>query len=181
MSRVGKKPIGIPEGVEVKIDGKKVVVKGPKGELFQEVRPEIKVEVKEGKILVSPQAETKKTKAFWGLIRALLNNMIKGVTAGFEKKLEIKGVGFRAKVEGEDLVLSVGFSHSVKIEAPEGIKFSVDKNIITVSGIDKGLVGEIAAKVRRVRPPDPYKGKGIMYLGEVVRRKVGKKAATATT
>ena len=121
MSRVGKKPIGIPEGVEVKIDGKKVVVKGPKGELSQEVRPEIKVEVKEGKILVSPQAETKKTKAFWGLIRALLNNMIKGVTAGFEKKLEIKGVGFRAKVEGEDLVLSVGFSHSVKIEAPEGI------------------------------------------------------------
>ena len=181
MSRVGKKPIQIPQGVEVKISGQKVMVRGPKGELSREVRPEIGVEVKEGKILVSPKIETKKTKALWGLTRALIANMIKGVTEGYEKKLEIEGIGFRASVEGENLVLSVGFTHPVKIKAPEGIKFSVEKNIITVSGTDKELVGQMAAKIRAIRPPEPYKGKGIRYVGERVRRKVGKKAATAAT
>lgn len=181
MSRVGKKPIQIPQGVEVKISGQKVMVRGPKGELSREVRPEIGVEVKEGKILVSPKIETKKTKALWGLTRALIANMIKGVTEGYEKKLEIEGIGFRASVEGENLVLSVGFTHPVKIKAPEGIKFSVEKNIITVSGTDKELVGQMAAKIRAIRPPEPYKGKGIRYVGEQVRRKVGKKAATAAT
>lgn len=178
MSRIGKKPIEIPQGVEVKIEGQKVTVKGSKGELSFEVRPEIKVEVKEGKAFVSPQIETKETNAFWGLTRALLQNMIKGVTEGYEKKLELEGVGYKVNLEGENLVLNVGFSHSVKIEAPQGIKFSVEKNTITVSGIDKGLVGQMAAKIRKVRPPEPYKGKGIRYAGEQIRRKVGKKAAT---
>ncbi len=180
MSRIGKKPIEIPQGVEVKIDGSKVLIKGPKGELAFEVRSEIKIEVKEGKILVTPQIETKNTKAFWGLTRALLQNMVKGVTEGYEKKLEIEGVGYKANLEGQDLVLNVGFSHPVKIKAPEGIKFTVEKNIVTISGIDKGLVGQTAAKVRKVRPPEPYKGKGIRYVGEQIRRKVGKKAVSTT-
>ena len=179
MSRIGKKPILIPENVEVKIEGNKVIVKGPKGELSREIRPEIKVETKEEKIFVSPQVETKKTKAFWGLTRALIANMVKGATEGFEKKLEMVGLGFRASLEGENLVLQVGFTHPVKIKAPQGIKFSVEKNIITISGVDKEKVSQMAAKIRKVRPPEPYKGKGIRYLGEVVRRKVGKKAVTA--
>jgi len=178
MSRVGKKPIVIPTGVEVKIEGKIVKIKGQKGELQKEIRPEIKVEVKGNQILVSPKTETKKTKAFWGLIRALLFNMIKGVTEGYEKKLEIEGLGFKANLEGTNLVLEVGFANSIKIEAPSGIKFSVEKNVITISGADKELVGQIAAKIRKVRPPEPYKGKGIKYQGEVIRRKVGKKAVT---
>ena len=179
MSRVGKKPILIPENVEVKIEGQKVMIKGPKGELQREIRPEIKVETKNNQIFVSPQIETKKTKAFWGLTRALIANMIKGVTEGFEKKLEIEGLGFRALLEGNDLLLYVGFTQPIKIEAPEGIKFSVEKNIITVSGADLEKVSQVAAKIRKVKPPEPYKGKGIRYLGEVVRRKVGKKAVTA--
>lgn len=179
MSRVGKKPILIPEGVEVKIEGQNVIVKGSKGELQKEIRPEIKVELKEKKLLVAPKKETKKTKAFWGLTRALIFNMLKGVTEGYEKKLEMKGVGYKANLEGEDLVLQVGFSHPVKIKKPEGINFLVEKNIITISGINKELVGQIAAKIRKVRPPEPYKGKGIRYLGEEVRRKPGKKVVTA--
>ena len=179
MSRIGKKPIKIPENVEVKIEGQKVIIKGPKGELACEVRPEIKVELKENQLLVSPQVEMKKTKAFWGLTGAILANMIKGVTEGYEKTLEIEGLGYRAQLEGEDLVLFVGFTHPVKIKCPEGIKFSVEKNVIKVLGINKELVGKIASKIRKVRPPEPYKGKGIRYLGEVIRRKVGKKAVTA--
>ena len=179
MSRIGKKPILIPENVEVKIEGQKVMIKGPKGELQREIRPEIKVETKNNQIFVSPQIETKKTKAFWGLTRALIANMIKGVKEGFEKKLEIEGLGFRALLEGNDLLLYVGFTQPIKIEAPEGIKFSVEKNIITVSGADLEKVSQVAAKIRKVKPPEPYKGKGIRYLGEVVRRKVGKKAVTA--
>jgi len=212
MSRVGKKPILIPENVEVKIEGQEVTVKGLKGELTKEIRPEIKVEVKENLIILSPQipspalvykggakvekketssietpkqnkfatGQTKKTKAFWGLSRALIFNMVKGVTEGYEKKLEIKGVGFRASLEGKNLVLHVGFTHPVKIEAPEGIKFSIEKNIITVSGADIEKVSQIAAKIRKVKPPEPYKGKGIRYVGEIVRKKVGKKAITTT-
>jgi len=178
MSRIGKKPILIPEGVEVKIDGQKVIVKGPKGELQKEIRSELKVEKKDNQILIIPAKETKKTKAFWGLSRAIIFNMIKGVKEGFEKKLEIQGVGFRANLEGEDLVLNIGYSHPVKIKKPESINFSVVKNIITISGNDKELVGQIAAKIREIRKPEPYKGKGIRYLGEEVRRKVGKKVVT---
>ncbi|MBL7150109.1 MAG: 50S ribosomal protein L6 [Candidatus Pacebacteria bacterium] len=180
MSRIGKKPILIPENVEVKIEGQKVIVKGPKGELSKEIRPEIKVEIKEGKILVSPQRETKQTKAFWGLTRTLLANATEGVTNGFEKKLQIEGLGFRANLEEDNLVLKVGFTNPIKLKAPEGISFSIEKNIITVSGIDKELVGQVAAKARKVKPPEPYKGKGIRYLGEVVRKKVGKKVAAIT-
>ena len=179
MSRVGKKPIEIPQGVEVKVNANKVVIKGPKGELQKEVRPEIGVEAKEGKIFVSFNIKTKKTKAFWGLTRALLQNLIKGVNEGYEKKLGIEGLGFRALLEGDDLVLYVGLSHPIKVKAPQGINFLVEKNIITVSGIDKEIVSQTAAKIRKIKPPEPYKGKGIRYVGEVIRRKVGKKVVTA--
>lgn len=178
MSRVGKKPIQIPEGVEVKIEGQKVIVRGPKGQLEKEIRPEIRIELKEGKISLSSKIQTKKTKAFWGLSRSLISNMIEGVTGGYEKKLEIEGLGYRASLEGEDLVLLVGFSHPIEIKPPKGIKISVEKNIITVSGIDKELVGQVAAKIRKVKVAEPYKGKGIKYLGEKIRRKVGKKVVT---
>ncbi len=183
MSRIGKKPIEIPEGVEVKIEGQKIFVKGPKGELRREVRPEIKIEVIDNKILVNPFPEgiaagNKATKAFWGLTRALISNMVKGVTQEYVRKLEIAGVGFKAVASGEDLELSVGFSHTIKIKAPEGVKFLVEKNIITVSGIDIEKVSLTAAKIRKARPAEPYKGKGIKYLGEIIRKKVGKKVIT---
>jgi len=200
MSRIGKKPIEIPKDVEVKIEDDTVTVKGPKGELQKKIRPEIRVEinpvrdsenrekskkerisngVKENEILVSPEKETKKTNAFWGLTRTLVSNMVKGVTEGYEKKLEIQGVGYKANLEGEDLILRVGFSHPVKIDKVEGIEFSVEKSIVTVSGINKELVGQISAKIRKIRPPEPYKGKGIRYVGEEVRRKAGKKVVAA--
>lgn len=178
MSRIGKKPIEIPAGVEVKINGQNLSVKGPKGELAIVVRPEVKIEQKDNKIFLSITDVL--ANAYWGLTRALVANMIKGVVGGFQKQLEVVGVGFKAAVEGQDLVLNVGFSHPVKIKAPSGIKFSVEKTIITVEGIDKGLVGQIASDIREVKPPEPYKGKGIRYQGEQVRKKEGKKAvATA--
>ena len=176
MSRIGKKPILIPEGVEVKIEEQKIFVKGPKGELQREIRPEIKVEIKDKEVILTPQIESKKTPAFWGTSQVLISNMIFGVKDGYEKKLEMIGVGFKAVLEGENLTLNLGFSHPVKIKAPEGIKLSVEKNIITVSGIDKELVAQTAANIRKTKKPEPYKGKGIRYLGEQVRRKVGKKA-----
>jgi len=177
MSRIGKKPIKIPEGVEVNIEKQKFMAKGPKGELEREVRPEIKVEKISDEIIVKPQKKTKETNAFWGMERTLLSNIIEGVVRGFEKKLELVGVGYRAELKGEDLLLKVGFSHPVLIKKVDGIKFSVERNTIIVSGIKKELVGQIAAKIRKVRPPEPYKGKGIRYFGEKVRRKAGKKAA----
>lgn len=179
MSRIGKKPILIPQGVEVKIEGEEVLIKSPKGELRKEIPPEIGIELKEGKIFVFSKIESKKTKALWGLTRALLANMFQGVTQGYEKKLEIEGLGFKAFLEEKDLLLEVGLTHPIKIEALEGIKFSVEKNIISVSGIDKEKVGQIAAKIRSVRPPEPYKGMGIRYLGEQIRKKVGKKVVAA--
>ncbi len=180
MSRVGKKPITIPQGVEVKIENRKITAKGLKGELSLEVRPEIKVEIKEGKLFVlSERSDDRRTNAFWGLTRALLANMLKGVAEGYEKRLEIEGIGMRAVKEGDNLSLSLGFSHPVKINAPSGIKFSVEKNIIIVSGIDKELVGQTAAVIRKKKPVEPYKGKGIRYAGEQIRKKEGKKAATA--
>jgi large subunit ribosomal protein L6 len=179
MSRIGKKPIEIPSGVEVKIEGNKVIVKGPKGEISKEFRPEIGFEIKEGKIFVFPKLETKMTKALWGTYRQLIFNMIEGVTKGYEKKLEIEGIGYKASMEGENLVLRVGFSHPVVISPPKGIKISVDKNVITVFGIDKELVGQVAANIRNVKPAEPYKGKGLKYLGERIRKKVGKKATAA--
>ena len=193
MSRIGKKPIQIPEGVEVKIKDNLISVKGPKGELSREIRPEVKVEIKGKEIHVLPKKEIpegsrssgtygagKKTKAIWGLTRALIFNIVKGVTSGFEKKLEMQGIGFNASVQEGELILNVGFSHPVKIKIPQGLNISVEKNIITVSGIDKELVGQTASTIRKVRPAEPYKGKGIRYLGEIIRRKVGKKVVTTT-
>lgn len=190
MSRIGKKPILIPAGVKLKVEKGKIIVKGPKGELSQELQPSVRVEERDGKIFVDIEPEAIKKekgrgkqfdrlKAFWGLTRAIIANMVKGVTEGYEKKMEMVGIGYRAKLDGGDLVLEVGFSHPVKVRCPLQINFALEKNIITVSGIDKQLVGEIAATIRRVRPPEPYKGKGIKYIDEVVRRKAGKKAVGA--
>ena len=180
MSRIGKKPILIPDGVEVKVDGSNVSVKGPKGDLSLDIRNEIAVQVKEGQIIATPKIHTKQTKAFLGLTRALVANMVKGVSQGYEKKLEINGIGYKANLEGKDLLLFLGFTNPVKIVCPEGITISVEKNIITISGIDKYLVGQIAATIRSKKKPEPYKGKGIKYLDEIIRRKAGKKA-TGTT
>lgn len=180
MSRIGKKLILIPANVEIKIEGKTVSVKGPKGEVCFKVNPEIDVEKKEDKVIVSINAETKLAQSLWGLSRVMIANMIKGVTEGFEKRLEIQGIGFKAALEGENLGLSVGFSHPVKVKIPQNIKVLVEKNIIIISGIDKELVGQFTANIRRIKPPEPYKGKGIRYVGEAVRRKVGKKVAAST-
>ncbi|MDP2910017.1 MAG: 50S ribosomal protein L6 [bacterium] len=177
MSRIGKQPIQIPQGVEVKIDGNNIVIKGPNGELALTISPELNMELQSGMIIISPKRETERSKSLWGLSRTLIFNMTEGVVKAHEKKMEVQGVGYRANVEGGDLVLNVGFSHPVRIKKPEGITFNVEKNIITVSGPDKELVGQLAAKIRAVKKPEPYKGKGIRYLGEQVRRKVGKKAA----
>lgn len=177
MSRIGKKPVIIESGVEAKESDGRIDIKGPKGQLFLEVPSEIKIEIKDNQIHFSILKEDKRTRSLWGLMRTLTSNMVEGVTKGFEKKLEINGVGFKARVEGKDLFLDVGYSHPVKVDAEEGIEFKVEKNIITVSGIDKELVGQVAAKIRRVKKPEPYKGKGIKYIDEIIKRKLGKKAA----
>ncbi len=180
MSRIGKKPIPIPEGVTVAVTGDTVSVKGPKGELKRVVHPDIRVETREGIIYVSPSRVSKKTPALWGLFRSLIAGMVEGVTAGFEKKLELEGIGHRASLEGDGtLSLALGFSHPVKVKPRTGIKFSVEKNVITISGVDKELVGNAASRIRDLKPPEPYKGKGIRYQGEVIRRKAGKKAVAA--
>lgn len=177
MSRIGKKPIEIPQTVKVQIEGQKVIVEGPKGKLEKRLRPEIGIEQKDGKIFLFPKIKTKLTNALWGTFRQLIFNMIEGVQRGYQKQLEIEGLGYRAEMEGENLILRVGFSHPIKISPPPGIKISVEKNLITVSGIDKELVGQVAAKIRKVKVAEPYKGKGIKYVGEKIRRKVGKKVA----
>lgn len=176
MSRIGRLPIEIPNGVTVEITGNKVVVKGSKGELSQEIRPEISVEVKDGKVVSEVKIPSKRTSAFWGLTRALIANMIHGVTTGYEKKLEIIGVGYRAKQNGSDgLTMNIGYSHPVDFKAPKGVEIQVvDQTHITVKGADKQLVGLAAALIRKIRKPEPYKGKGIKYEGEVIRRKAGK-------
>ncbi|MCF7845351.1 MAG: 50S ribosomal protein L6 [Candidatus Pacebacteria bacterium] len=176
MSRIGKKPIIIPDGVNVTIEEEKVTVKGPKGELYLDIPSDIKVENTEEGIAVSEKKETKTSKALWGTIRALIFNMVEGVKNGYSKELQIKGVGYRAEMKGEDLVLKVGFSHLVEIRKIEGVEFSVNKDIITVSGIKKQLVNNVAADIRKVRRPDPYKGKGIRYKDEVIVLKEGKKS-----
>jgi len=184
MSQIGKKPIDIPQGVEIQQGEPQqgfliIKVKGPKGELNQNFSSDFSFDQQEGKLFVKPKNPENFKKAEWGLSRALLNNMIIGVTRGFEKRLELEGVGFKASVEGSKLTLNVGFSHPVLVSAPPGIEVKVEKNVIIVSGIDKAAVGQFAANVRKVKPPEPYKGKGIRYQGEVVRRKAGKKAVTA--
>lgn len=175
MSRIGNAQIVIPSGVAVEMTGNKVVVKGPKGELQYEVRPEIKVEVVESKVVVKRGSDERLSRSLHGLTRSLINNMILGVTQGWVRSLEMVGVGYRAAGGGDTLNLSVGFSHPVTVKAPEGVTFAVTDNTkITVTGIDKNLVGQIAANIRAVRPPEVYKGKGIRYLGEYVRKKAGK-------
>jgi large subunit ribosomal protein L6 len=175
MSRVGKQSIKIPDGVDVKIDNDFITVKGAKGELKQSLHPDIAVETKDKEILVR-LVEKAKNRAIWGTFRSLIANMIEGVTKGFEKKLIFEGVGYRASVEGDKLLLNLGFSHPIEIKTPKGIEFKVEKNTIIVSGINKQLVGQVAANIRAKRKPEPYKGKGIRYEDEVIRRKVGKRA-----
>lgn len=176
MSRIGKLPIKLPEGVSVKIENRRILIKGVKGELEKILPKEIDVEIKDSVINLTVKSKSKSVKALHGTYRALIFNMVKGVNEGWKKELEIVGTGYRALVEGRDLVLTVGYSHPVTIQAPEGISFKVEKMIITVEGIDKELVGLISAKIRAVRPPEPYKGKGIKYLNEEIRRKAGKAA-----
>jgi large subunit ribosomal protein L6 len=177
MSRIGKKPIEVPEGVTVSVAPGRVTVNGPKGELTQQVSPDMKIEQENGTLTVQRPTDRGEHRALHGLTRSLIANMVEGVTDGFEKRLEIQGVGYRAKLQGKSLDLALGYSHSVSVPAPEGIEFEVPQPTeVVVRGIDKQLVGETAAQIRKQRPPEPYKGKGIRYSGEYVRRKVGKRA-----
>jgi len=183
MSRIGKQPVPIPAGVTVEIKDGEVVVTGPKGKLTQSIRPEIEVNLKDNQLFVSRKSDSKLARSLHGLTRSLIANMVKGVTDGWSKTLKLVGTGYRVKLEpsaaGEKLVLSVGFSHPVEVQPVEGIKFEVQGNdTIVISGIDKALVGQVAAKIRKIRPPEPYKGKGIRYEDEKVRRKPGKAAKT---
>ncbi len=195
MSRIGKQPIIISDKAEVKIDGNLIVVKGPKGELKRQIHEAIEAKIEDSKILVAPKKESglknksphqiwcgdKKVMALWGLTRALIFNMVKGIVDGYEKKLEIEGIGFKAVLQGEKLIMNLGFSHPVEFEAPKGIGFKVEKNVIIISGADKESVGQVAASIRALKKPEPYKGKGIHYQGEVIKRKAGKKAVSTST
>jgi large subunit ribosomal protein L6 len=177
MSRIGKQPIPVPSGVDVTIEPELVRVKGPKGELQQRISREMKVEQDDGTLVVTRPTDRGEHRALHGLTRSLIFNMVHGVTEGYEKRLQIQGVGYRAALRGRDIELSVGYSHPVQIPAPQGIEFEVPQPTqIIVRGIDKQIVGQTAAEIRKVRPPEPYKGKGIRYEGEFVRRKVGKRA-----
>jgi large subunit ribosomal protein L6 len=177
VSRIGRKPIAVPDGVTIDVRPGVVSVKGPKGELSQAVSADMKVNQENGTLTVERPTDRGEHRALHGLTRSLIANMVVGVTDGYEKRLEIQGVGYRARLQGKSLELSVGYSHPVSITAPDGIEFEVPTPTqVIVRGIDKQLVGEIAARIRRTRPPEPYKGKGIRYAGEHVRRKVGKRA-----
>jgi large subunit ribosomal protein L6 len=177
MSRIGRKPVEIPDGVTIDVKPGHVNVKGPKGELDQEVSAEMKVEMADGTLTVERPTDRGDHRALHGLTRSLIANMVVGVTEGYEKRLEIQGVGYRAQLRGQGLELSLGYSHPVSVEAPEGIEFEVPQPTeIVVRGIDKQQVGQIAADIRKRRPPEPYKGKGVRYAGEQVARKVGKRA-----
>jgi large subunit ribosomal protein L6 len=177
MSRLGKLPIKLGEGTQAKIEDGFILVKGPKGELKERMHSLVKLEINDKEIKVSVgNPEDKKERALWGLYRSLINNMVVGVERGYEKKLEINGVGFRAAVSGNKLTLNVGYSHPVDYNLPDGISAQVEGNVITISGIDKQLVGEVAAQVRKIKKPEPYKGKGIKYIDETIIRKVGKAA-----
>jgi large subunit ribosomal protein L6 len=177
MSRIGKQPIAVPDGVEVMIEPELVRVRGPRGELSERVSREIGVEQDNGQVLVTRPTDRGEHRALHGLTRSLIANMVEGVTNGFEKRLEIQGVGYRAQLQGSRLVLALGYSHPVEMNAPDGIEFEVPQPTrIVVRGISKQVVGEVAANIRKRRPPEPYKGKGIRYEGEYVARKVGKRA-----
>lgn len=181
MSRIGRMPIAVPQGVAVDVKGNRVTVKGPKGELSRSFDQDMSIALQDNQIVVTRPSDSKRHKSMHGLTRALLANMVTGVSEGFQRTLEIVGVGYRAEMQGEKLVLSVGYSHPVEIEPPPGITFTVEKGYrsFIVEGIDKELVGEVAARIRAVRKPEPYKGKGIRYIGERVRRKAGKAGKVA--
>lgn len=175
MSRIGRLPITVPAGVDVKVDGNTITVKGSKGELSQDVVGDITVEVEDNTITVVRSSEEREARSLHGLTRSLINNMVVGVSEGFKKDLEIVGTGYRVQAKGADLEFALGYSHPIPVKAPEGITFTVEgANKVSVSGIDKQLVGETAAKIRKLRKTDPYKGKGIKYAGEHIRRKAGK-------
>ena len=176
MSRIGKKAIAIPSGVTVTLQGQTVTVKGPKGQLAWTVTEEIEVKHEGAELTLTPRNDSQRARGMWGLSRTLVANMVEGVTKGYEEVLELVGVGYRAALKGQALSMQLGFSHDVDIPPPAGISFAVPKQTeVRVSGIDKQLVGEVAARIRRIRPPEPYKGKGVRYAGEQVRRKEGKK------
>ena len=174
MSRIGRKPINIPTGVEVTLGGSDITVKGPRGTLSQSIHPNMKIEVKDGVISVIRPNDEKENKSLHGLTRTLINNMVEGVTNGFKKELEVNGVGYRVQKQGNNLVMNLGYSHQVSVPEIEGIKIEVQGNKIAVIGNDKQKVGQFAAEVREKRPPEPYKGKGIKYADEVIHRKEGK-------
>lgn len=175
MSRIGKQPVVIPSGVTVSIAGQTLKVKGPKGELSLTIHPKVIVTQSEKNLVVSVKNEkVKSERALWGLFRSLVNNMVEGVTRGFTKTLEINGVGYKAAISGKNLVLNLGYSHPIEMEIPAGLEVKVEKNTITIAGIDRQLVGQFAAVVRSQREPEPYKGKGIKYSDEIIRRKAGK-------
>jgi len=181
MSRIGRRPVPLPAGVTAQVDGLRITVKGPKGEISRTLHAEMGVAVENGSVLVRRPSDESRHKALHGLTRTLVANMVEGVTKGFSKSLEIQGVGYKAEPKPFGVQLVVGFSHPVPYHAPKGIKISVDNNVLVKSeGIDKELVGPVAAELRNVRPPEPYKGKGIRYVGEQVRRKAGKTAQAAT-
>ena len=181
MSKVGKKPIEIPQGVNVKVnDNNSIEFKGKEGTITLLILPSTKVELEDSQIFVTSEGDEGQSRANWGTMRALAQNAVSGVNGGFLKELEIQGVGYRAAMEGNNLVLNVGFSHPVKFQTPEGIKISIEKNSIKIFGVNKNLVGEVAAKIRAIKKPEPYKGKGIRYKGEAVKLKAGKKVAGAT-
>jgi large subunit ribosomal protein L6 len=176
MSRIGKKPVPLPKGVTAQVTDGTVSVKGPKGELKLKLVPEVEGAVADGAIAISPREQTDRARAMWGMQRTLVNNLVLGVTEGFTEKLEVSGVGYRAAVQGKNLQLQLGFSHDVLHPIPAGIQIVCEKpTMITVTGIDKQLVGQTAAEIRSYRPPEPYKGKGVKYAGERIRRKEGKK------
>jgi large subunit ribosomal protein L6 len=178
MSRIGRKPVTLPKGVTLQVQGNTVAVKGPRGELRRTLHPEMQVSLSDNQFTVARPSEEKRHKALHGLTRTLVQNMVDGVSKGFSKSLEIQGVGYKAEAKPYGVNLIVGYSHPVKYEAPKGIKISVDNNIVLkIEGADKELVGQVAAELRSVRPPEPYKGKGIRYVGEQVRRKAGKTGA----
>jgi large subunit ribosomal protein L6 len=176
MSRIGKKPVAIPSGVTVTLDGQTITVKGPKGQLAWTVADEVEVTQADGQLTLSPRVDTQRARGMWGLSRTLVSNMVEGVTKGYEETLELVGVGYRAAMKGNALSMQLGFSHDVDIKPPAGVTFATPRQTeIKINGIDKQVVGEIAAQIRRIRPPEPYKGKGVRYAGEKVRRKEGKK------
>lgn len=181
MSRVGRKPVPIPKGIEVKVEGRRVTAKGPKGEVVKELHPEMRIVLEDAVVRVERPSDQPRHRALHGLTRSLIANMVEGVKNGFERSLEIVGVGYRAEPKGKGLQFSLGYSHPILVVPPPGIKLVAESpTIVKVTGPDKEVVGRVAAEIRKLRPPEPYKGKGIRYVGEAVRRKAGKTGATAT-